>query len=140
MTATPMVRHATLDWKEGLVFGATDPQGHESLIDGNSEVAASPVTLLLQALGACAGADVVSILEKKRVRLRRARIEVSGTRREEYPRRYVEITVTFRLAGEGLTEAHAQRAVELSMEKYCSVSATLDPDLPLRTEIVIEEE
>ncbi len=132
------LRHATLDWTHDLCFTCTDPRGYVSTIDGNSTTAASPVTTLLFAAAACSGADVVSILEKKKVKLAKCRIEVSGKRREESPKRYTEITMVFRLAGEGLTREKAERSVALSIEKYCSVVATFNPDIPIRTEIVIE--
>lgn len=129
---------ATLDWTHDLCFTATDPRGHLSTIDGDSTTAASPVTTLLFAAAACSGADVVSILEKKKVKLAKCRIEVSGKRREEYPKRYTEITMVFHLAGEGLTMEKAERSLALSIEKYCSVVATFNPDIPVKTEIVIE--
>jgi putative redox protein len=137
MTDTNL-RHATLDWTHDLCFTATDPQGHVSTIDGQSTTAASPVTNLLFAAAACSGADVVSILEKKKVKLAKCRIVISGKRREEYPKRFTEITMVFHLAGEGLDRVKAERSVELSIEKYCSVVATFNPDIPIRTEIVIE--
>ena len=108
------------------------------LIDGDGKEAPSPVTVLLCAAGACSGADVVSVLEKKRVKLTRFQIEVGGRRAEDYPKRYLEIWLTFRLAGEGLTEPAARRAVDLSVQKYCSVLLSLNPDIPIKTEIVIE--
>ncbi len=70
--------------------------------------------------------------------LTRFQIEISGQRREEYPRRYTELKMVFRLAGEGLTEEKARRSVELSIDKYCSVLASLNPDIPVATEIVVE--
>ena len=129
---------ATLNDDRDLCFTATDPRGHVSTIDGDATTAASPVTTLLFAAAACSGADVVSILEKKKVKLAKCRIEVSGKRREEYPKRYTEITMVFRLTGEGLTREKAERSVALSIEKYCSVVATFNPDIPVKTEIVIE--
>ena len=90
------------------------------------------------AAGACAGADVVSILEKMKVELESFRVEVKGLRNAEYPRRYNHLWLTFRLKGSGLTEANTQRAVQLSVEKYCSVLLTLDPAMPIETDIVIE--
>lgn len=134
----PTMRHATLDWTQGLCFTATDPQGHLVTIDGNSATAASPVTTLLFAAAACSGADVVSILEKKKVKLAKCRIEIGGKRREEFPKRFTEITMVFHLAGEGLDRVKAERSVALSIEKYCSVVATFNPDIPIKTEIVIE--
>ena len=132
------MRYATLDWTQGLCFTCSDSRGHLSTIDGDSVTAASPVTTLLFAAAACSGADVVSILEKKKVKLAKCRIEISGKRREDYPRRFTEITMVFHLAGEGLDRVKAERSVELSIAKYCSVVATFNPDIPIRTEIVIE--
>ena len=134
----PNMRHATLDWTHDLCFTATDPQGHSVTLDGNSASAASPVTMLLFAAAACSGADVVSILEKKKVKLAKCRIAIGGKRREEFPKRFTEITMVFHLAGEGLDRVKAERSVALSIEKYCSVVATFNPDIPIKTEIVIE--
>jgi putative redox protein len=92
---------------------------------------ASAVLALLLAAASCTGSDVVMILEKMRVGLRKLRIEVHGTRREEPPRRYTAIRFEFHLAGEGLDEARARRAIDLSLEKYCSVVASLAPDIAI---------
>ena len=86
---------------------------------------------LLLAVASCSGADVVTILEKMRVTLRELRIEVSGNRREEHPRRYTAIHLEYRLRGDGLDEAKARRAIELSIEKYCSVIHSLASDIPV---------
>ena len=86
------------------------------------------LTLLLAA-ASCSGSDVVAILEKMRVKLRELRIDVEGERREQEPRRYVAIHFAYHLAGEGLDQAKARRAIELSLEKYCSVIHTLAPDI-----------
>jgi putative redox protein len=72
---------------------------------------------------------VVLILEKMRVGLRQLRIEVHGTRREDHPRRYTAIRIEFHLAGDDLDESKARRAIDLSLEKYCSVVASLAPDI-----------
>ena len=133
------LRHAVLDWTGGLRFTAGAPGGPQLYLDGDGKEAPSPVTVLLCAAGACSGADVVSVLEKKRLKLTRFQIEVGGRRAEDYPKRYMEIWLTFRLAGEGLTEPAARRAVDLSVQKYCSVLLSLNPDIPIKTEIVIEQ-
>jgi putative redox protein len=86
------------------------------------------LTLLLAA-ASCTGSDVVAILKKMRVELRELRIEVAGVRREEEPRRYVAIHFDYRLAGTGLDETKARRAIDLSLEKYCSVIHSLAPDI-----------
>ena len=86
------------------------------------------LTLLLAA-ASCTGSDVVSILEKMRVALAECRIEASGVRRETEPRRYTAIHLDYHLRGEGLDEAKARRAIELSITKYCSVVHSLAPDI-----------
>jgi putative redox protein len=91
---------------------------------------------LLAAAG-CSGSDVVSILAKMRVDLRRCEVEVRGVRRDEEPRRYVAIRFRFTLAGAGLDRAKAERAVDLSLEKYCSVIHSLAPDIAVDREIVL---
>ena len=129
---------AALDWTGGLRFTAGKIDGPVFSMDGDGETAASPVVALLCAAGACSGADVVSIIEKKRITLTRCHVEVGGDRREDYPRRFTAIWLRFTLAGIGLTEVAAARAVELSVEKYCSVMLSLNPDITITTEIVIE--
>jgi putative redox protein len=80
------------------------------------------------AAGACAASDVVLILGKSRVTLTELRVELTATRRDEHPRRLLALELVFHLRGEGLTEANADRAVDLSVTKYCSVLASLAPD------------
>jgi putative redox protein len=92
------------------------------------------ITLLLAAAG-CSCADVVSILKKGRVDLEECVVEVSGLRREAEPRRYVSLHFKFRLRGAGLDLAKAERAVQLSLQKYCSVVHSLAPDIVTDYEI-----
>ena len=81
--------------------------------------------LLLIALGGCTGADVVSILEKKRQRVTAYEIEVRGERRAEHPRIYTSIEVVHRIRGHKVDPKAVAHAIELSETKYCSVSAML---------------
>ncbi len=129
---------AVLDWTGGLRFSASKPDGPRVLLDGDGVAGPSPVTMLVCAAGACSGADVVSVLEKKRITLTHCRVEVGGRRAADYPRRFTEIWLRFTLSGAGLTEAAARRAVDLSVAKYCSVLLSLNPDIPITTEVVIE--
>jgi putative redox protein len=96
------------------------------------------LTLLLAA-ASCSGVDVVIILEKMRVALTSFSVDVAGTRREEEPRRYVAIHFTFRLRGAGLDEAKARRAVDLSIEKYCSVIHSLAQDIKITYDLDVAE-
>ena len=81
----------------------------------------------------------MSILEKKRMPLTHFHIDVGGTRAVDYPRRFLAVWLRFTLAGPGLTEDAAQRAVDLSVEKYCSVLLSLNPDVEVGTEVVVGE-
>ena len=126
---TGETKRAVLAWREGLVFAGGAPDGPETVIDGDNAVAAGPMLTLLLAAGACSGADVVSILEKMRTPATALRIELSGERREGDPRRYVAIHLHFFITGDGIDEGRATRAIELSVDKYCSVIHSLAPDV-----------
>ena len=71
------------------------------------------------------------ILQKMRVELRQLRIDVTGVRREQEPRRYTAIHFDYHLGGKGLDHAKATRAIDLSLEKYCSVIHSLAPDIAI---------
>jgi len=77
------------------------------------------------------------VLKKMRVDLQELHIDVAGTRREEEPRRYVAVHFTYRIRGSGLDEAKARRAIDLSLEKYCSVVHSLAPDIRVTYELVL---
>jgi putative redox protein len=134
----PAVIHSAGD---GL-FVAVSPGGHAQVIETNSEraSAATPMELLLIALGGCTAVDVVSILEKKRERVTAYRVEVRGARREEHPRAFTRMEVRHFVRGRGLSEKAVARAVELSETKYCSVAASLRPAVEIVTTFEIEEE
>ena len=123
-------------------FIGTPPSGHSLTIDVNGERSsgASPLELLLVALGGCTGADVVDILRKKRERLTEYSIEVHGEKRDEYPRGFRRIEVKHILRGRGLSEKAVAHAIELSDQKYCSVAATLRPAAEIVTTYEIQEE
>lgn len=118
-----------IEWTGGLRFRGGEPGLPPLEIDADLVTSSGPMGALLVAAAACSGADVVSILEKMRVTLRRFQLRVEGTRQEEHPRRYTAISLTYALDGEDLDEAKARRAIELSQERYCSVLLSLAPDI-----------
>ncbi len=128
---TAETKRATMAWEHGLVFRGGEREGPEVVIDGDNAEGPGPMLTLLLAAAGCSGSDVVVILEKMRVGLKEFRIEVSGVRREQEPRRYVSLRFEYHLAGDGLDEARARRAIDLSLEKYCSVVASLAPDIQI---------
>jgi putative redox protein len=126
---TAETKRVALSWTGGMVFKGGERGGPEVVIDADNDTAPGPMLMLLLAAASCSGADVVSILEKMRVKLAELRIDASGERREKDPRRYVALHLEYHFRGEGLDEAKARRAVELSIEKYCSVLHSLAPDI-----------
>jgi putative redox protein len=126
---------------DDLFIGIT-PSGHAQVIETNKEraSAATPMELLLLALGGCTAVDVVSILKKKREHVTDYRVEVSGTRREEHPRAYTRMEVRHIVSGRGVSEKAVAQAVELSETKYCSVAATLRPGVEIVTTYEIIED
>ena len=124
-------KQASLTWQQDLRFVGAAPETPAITIDGNNVAGPGPMLTLLLAAAACSGSDVVIILQKMRVRLRELRIDVAGVRREEEPRRYIAVHLDYRVAGEGLDEAKARRAIDLSLEKYCSVVHSLAPDIAI---------
>ncbi|HUF34960.1 MAG TPA: OsmC family protein [Gemmatimonadales bacterium] len=130
-------KRATLRWTEGLAFRGGEGGGPEMVIDGDNAGAPGPMLTLLLAAGACSGADVVLILRKMRIPPRELRIELTGERREQDPRRYTAIHFHYHVAGEGVDEARAGRAVELSIARYCSVIHSLAPDIRITHELTL---
>lgn len=127
---------------DDLFIGIT-PSGHAQVLDTNHEraSAATPVELLLIALGSCTAVDVVSIMRKKRERVTDYRVEIRGERREEYPRKFTRMEVRHIVRGHNISEKALAQAIELSDEKYCSVAATLRPGVEIISSYeIIEEE
>lgn len=120
-------RKATIQLAGDDVFVGVSPSGHAQIVETNSErsSAATPMELLLLALGSCSGVDVISILKKKRQRVTDYRIEVRGERRDDHPRAYTKMFVKHIVRGSGVSSQAVAQAIELSDSKYCSVAATL---------------
>src|SRR5712691_10033650 len=134
--------------KATVYFGGNDffvgvtPSGHAQAIETDSAraSAATPMELLLIALGSCTGVDVISILKKKRQHVTGYRIEVSGERRQDFPRSYTRLEVKHIVRGRGVSEPALASAIELSDKKYCSVAATLRGSAEIVTSYEIVEE
>ncbi|NOY99808.1 MAG: OsmC family protein [Chloroflexi bacterium] len=84
-----------------------------------------PMELTLAALAGCTGVDVVSILKKKRANFTDLQVKVSGKRADTHPKVYTEINITYLIWGENIKPKDVEQAIQLSEEKYCSVSAML---------------
>jgi putative redox protein len=134
--------HATIEFAGNGFFVATTPSGHAQVldVDGQRSAASGPLELLLIALGGCTGADVISVLHKKRENVTSYRIEVRGERREEHPRSFRRLEVRHIVRGRGVSEKAVAQAIQLSTEKYCSVAATLRPTAEIVWTYEIQEE
>jgi putative redox protein len=117
---------AKVQWIGEQKFVAVGPSGHALAMDSDrgSNTGPGPMELLLMALGACTATDIVIILEKKRQRLESLEVICSGERAADPPQVWTKLDILFRLRGK-LEESGVKKAIELSEEKYCSVSATL---------------
>ena len=133
---------ATVRFVSDDLFLGITPSGHALPLDTDStrSSAPSPVELLLVALGSCTATDVASILAKKRQHVTSYMIEVSGERRDEYPRSYTSMKVHHILTGRSISEKAVADAIELSETKYCSVAATLRPTVEIQSSFEIIEE
>ncbi|HCT1986711.1 TPA: OsmC family protein [Proteus mirabilis] len=117
---------ARVKWGEDLSFVGESSSGHQVMMDGNSgDKAPSPMEMVLIAAGGCSAIDVVSILRKGRHQVTDCEVKLTSKRREEAPRLFTDINLHFIVSGKALTDKIVERAVQLSAEKYCSVSLML---------------
>lgn len=107
--------------------------------DGAVPAGPSPMETVLMALCACAGLDIVEILQKMRAPLADLHIEAEAQRATEPPRVFTEIHVRFHVWGQGLAREPVERAVNLSLDKYCSVAGMLKQTAQITHEIVLHE-
>jgi len=121
-----------LNWNGGMRFTGVNAGGLETPIDGDSQSGASPVELLLEALGACVSVDVVVILEKMRTPATKFEVILEGDRHSPEPRYLTEARMLFDVWGEGINPDKLARAINISIGKYCSVYHSLRDDLKLR--------
>lgn len=116
--------------------------GHQIRLDapkesGGEDSGSSPKGLLLSGLGGCTGVDVVSILAKMRVDIEGLEVEVGAGLTDEHPKVFTNIHMRYIFRGKALPMDKLEKAVQLSMEKYCGVSAMLAKAAPITWEIVI---
>ena len=124
-------------WTGAQSFDTGRPDGPLARLDGSGDTGQSPPDALLSSLAACSGIDVVDILAKRRTPVERLSIDVEGERREEHPRRFTRLHITYHVDGAGIAATHVERAVALAIEKYCSVAASLAPDIALETTAIV---
>lgn len=126
----------------GMTFAGLTESGHWVTVDGppqfgGSSAAIRPKELILVSLGACTGSDVVSILQKKRVKLAGFEVKLRAQVAEEHPQVYTSIHIEYNFYGEDLAGADLERAIDLSQNKYCPVSAMLKNSVELTHSYVV---
>ncbi|MEN6388351.1 MAG: OsmC family protein [Candidatus Cryosericum sp.] len=124
------VVHAEVVQTEGLTFVGRGPSNHWVVLDsaeagGGHGAGASPMELLLLALGGCTGMDVVSILTKMKESFTGFRVELTGEKALEHPKKYTRVYIDYYLTSESVATENVVKAISLSATKYCSVGASL---------------
>ncbi len=136
--------NCTLDWQEGMRFSA-QLDGFEIVIDAASENGGGnrgprPKGLVLVALAGCTGMDVISILKKMKISPSAFRVTVDSQLAQDHPKRFTAITVDYRFWGQDLDKDKLLRAITLSEERYCGVSASLKPQVSIGHRLFINDE
>ncbi|QXP60509.1 OsmC family protein [Olleya sp. HaHaR_3_96] len=120
-----MSHKITTNWKGNMLFDSDNPSGHHVLMDtdveGKAREGLSPKALMLSSLAGCSGLDVVSILDKMKINSYDLKMEVEGLLTDEHPKYYHTVILDYHFTGDGLNEEKINRAVQLSVEKYCGV-------------------
>ena len=130
-----------VSWEEEMAFDV-ELQGHHFKIDadeqfGGRDKGPKPKALLLAGLAGCTGMDVVSILRKMRMSWDSFHLEVDAVTAETHPQVYTKIMIRYIFTGSELDRAKIERAVSLSREKYCAVSAMLEKTAEVSHEIIL---
>ena len=127
---TKKAPEVVVDWLEGYVFLGSDESGHSLVFDAPEKGVPrgmTPMNALLAALGACSGMDIVAVLGKRKQKVTSMRVTISGVRPEfGYPKPFTSISLNYVLTGNDLEKKYVDEAVKGSMEKYCSVAATVN--------------
>lgn len=118
---------ARVSWVNNLTFLGRSGSGHSVVFDADREsnTAPTPMEMLLMSAGACSSVDVVGILQKARQDIRDCYVELSAERAETIPKVFTKLHLHFVVTGRDLSEKQVERAVNLSADKYCSVSIML---------------
>ncbi len=127
-----------LTWIERQRYLAVDSVGHSAVFSGKDDVGVKPSEALLLSLAGCSAHDVVEIIGKRKLTLDSLKVTVSGEQKEKAPWPFTRIHLRYTASAEGLDIEQLNRAIDLSLNKYCSVRASLSPDVQVTYEAVLE--
>ena len=135
--------HIQVDWREKLRFTASNDEGHSAELDayakvGGDGMALRPKELMLASLAGCTAMDVLSILRKMKLEPEAFRVEVEASETEEHPKVFTAFHIKYRIRGD-IPAAKLEKAINLSQERYCGVSAMYRQLAELSHEYVIEK-
>lgn len=135
-----MAHKVTTHWKGNMQFESDNPSGKTILMDTSAEHGGHnsglrPKAMMLASLAGCSGLDVVSILDKMKVKISDFRIDTTGELTDEHPQYYHTVNVDYHFYGENLSENKINKAVNLSVEKYCGVMEMFRQFAEIKTEV-----
>jgi len=137
------ITEAEVNWSKDNLFVGSDKAGHSVVFDSSGKGVAkgvSPMSALLTCVGACSGMDIIAILGKRKQKVTSLRIEVRGEKRAfGNPKPFTAISLKYILAGEGLEKRYVEEAITGSMEKYCSVAATVNGRAKISYEYEVQD-
>ena len=138
-----MKQDISISWKDGMAFEA-EVNGHKMMLDageqfGGRNLGPRPKPLMLVALAGCTAMDVVSILTKMRVEISNFDVRVEAEQSEEQPIHYTSMHIIYEFWGEHLPAEKLEKAINLSHERYCGVSAVYRKAMPVTHEYIIHE-
>lgn len=134
----------TTKWLSNMAFEA-DVNGHKIILDAETPVGGEdrgprPKPFMLLSLGGCTGMDVISILKKMRVDVKEFNVKVEGDLTEEHPKQFYKMHVVYEFTGKNLPMDKLKKAIELSEERYCGVTAVYKKVIELTSEIKVIEQ
>ena len=127
----------TTTWKKKLEFESRQEHNFISL-DGNKKHGFGPKALLLSGLAGCSGVDVVEILEKMRIEFDSFEMDTEAILTEEHPKIFKDVLITYKIKTDTANEDKVRKAIDLSLDKYCGVSAMLKKNSPIAYKLIIE--
>jgi len=136
-----MKQDISISWKDGMAFEA-EVNGHKIMLDaaeqfGGRNLGPRPKPLMLVALAGCTAMDVISILTKMRVDIENFDVKVEGEQSEEQPVHYTSMHIIYEFWGKDLPEDKLEKAINLSHERYCGVSAVYRKAMPVTHSFVV---
>ena len=125
-----MAVNAKVKWTDGLQFVARAGDSPAVVLDNHDGGGGpTPMEMVMMGAAGCTAMDVISIMKKKRAVIDRFEVAIDGDQAEEYPKRYGAIRIMYTIFGQGIKSKAVEQAIELSKNKYCSVTASLNADV-----------